>query len=106
MQSVVSSSCNTVQSGINKKLLLLVFSFSLLVNSILLYPDIPIVRRLDFDMPSSEGDRALSQGKLYAYYHLNVIPLPPLYTQRSYDHVHLKCESYQSDLLLNKYKIS
>jgi hypothetical protein len=95
-----------MHSSINKKLILLVFSFFLLVNiassgghfdvwdgtetflvtesmvlkhSAKLYPDIPSVKSIPFDILWSEGYNAGHQG--LTFYDVNKIP--PLYTVRS-----------------------
>jgi hypothetical protein len=97
----ISSSNHT---PVNKKLILLVFSFFLLVNiassgghfdfwdgtetflvtesmvlkhSAKLYPDIPSIKKLGLDIRWSENERASRQG------HQIITPIPPLYTVRS-----------------------
>jgi hypothetical protein len=102
----MTTSHTGMHSSINKKLILLVFSFFLLVNiassgghfdvwdgtetflvtesmvlkhSAKLYPDIPSVKSIPFDILWSEGYNAGHQG--LRFYDVNKIP--PLYTVRS-----------------------
>ena len=96
--------------SINKKLILLVFSFFLLINiassgghfdfwdgtetflvtesmvlkhTAKLDPAIPSVKKLGFDILTSEHDRAIRQGNFGVYYIEDINKLPPLYTLRS-----------------------
>ena len=105
-KSSSSNSSSTSHRSINKKLILLVFSFFLLVNiassgghfdtfdgtetflvtesmvlkhSAKLYPDTPSIKKLGFDMNWSKGFNAGHQG--LRFYDINLIP--PLYTLRS-----------------------